>query len=205
MYAQAVVIAVVSLTVTGLELRRDLFYRKELSFQVSCSYGPGRYDPAYEQQCQDYPIGFVRWTENRNFQAVLHALATGALRTDPLVSHRFPIEQSAAAYELLSSPQPSLGILLQYPGTAFPEQRSVALQPETVSSDSRAVLPDQPLLGVIGAGNYSCRCHRLRKGWCFLPHPSALSGVGPVQVGRKFGCEASTDVCAWTIPAATLW
>ena len=89
---------------------------------MSCSYGPGRYDLAYEQQGHDYPIGFVRWTEQRNFQAVLHALATGALVTEPLMSHRFPIEQAATAYELLSSPAPSLGILLQYPGTADPQK-----------------------------------------------------------------------------------
>ena len=94
---------IVLVGVTGLELRRDLFYKKELTFQVSCSYGPGRYDPAYEQKGQDYPIGFVRWTEQRNFQAVLHALDTRALCTELLISHRFPIEQAADAYELLSS------------------------------------------------------------------------------------------------------
>ena len=69
------------------------FTKRSSPFQVSCSYGPGRYDPDYEQQGHDYPIGFVRWTEQRNFQAVLHALATGALRTEPLISHRFPIDQ----------------------------------------------------------------------------------------------------------------
>ena len=81
---------IVLVGVTGLELRRDLFYKKELSFQVSCSYGPGRYDQAYEQQGHDYPIGFVRWTEQRNFQAVLQP-CTGA-RTEPLIPHR-SIEQ----------------------------------------------------------------------------------------------------------------
>ena len=103
---------IVLVGVTGLELRRDLFYKKELSFQVSCSYGPGRYDPAYEQQGHDYPIGFVRWTEQRNFQAVLHSMATGALCTEPLISHRFTTEQAASAYDLLSSAEASLGILL---------------------------------------------------------------------------------------------
>ena len=128
---------IVLVGVTGLELRRDLFYKKELSFQVSCSYGPGRYDHAYEHQGHDYPIGFVRWTEQRNFQAVLHALSTGALRTDSLISHRFPIDQAAAAYDLLSSPEPHLGILLQYPGTADPEQSTIALS-------SKQVLPPSP-------------------------------------------------------------
>ena len=101
---------IVLVGVTGLDLRRDLFYKKELSFQVSCSYGPGRYDPSYEKEGHDYPIGFVRWTEQRNFNAVLHALSVGSLATDLLVTHRFPIENVAASYELLSGPKFSLGI-----------------------------------------------------------------------------------------------
>jgi predicted dehydrogenase/threonine dehydrogenase-like Zn-dependent dehydrogenase len=190
---------IVLVGVTGLELRRDLFYKKELSFQVSCSYGPGRYDPAYEQQGHDYPIGFVRWTVQRNFQAVLHALATGAMRTEPLVSHRFPIEQAAAAYELLSSPEPSLGVLLQYPGTADPQQRTIALPAEPASAGSRALRPGQPLLGVIGAGNYASRMliPAFAKAGARFYTLAASSGIDPVHVGRKFGFrQASTDVPA---------
>jgi predicted dehydrogenase/threonine dehydrogenase-like Zn-dependent dehydrogenase len=190
---------IVLVGVTGLELRRDLFYKKELSFQVSCSYGPGRYDPAYEQQGHDYPIGFVRWTEQRNFQAVLHALATGALRTEPLISHRFPIEQAAAAYELLSGPKPSLGILLQYPGTADPQQRTIALPAEPVVAGSSALRPGKPLLGVIGAGNYASRMliPALATAGARFHTLAASSGIGPVHVGRKFGFrQASTDVPA---------
>jgi predicted dehydrogenase/threonine dehydrogenase-like Zn-dependent dehydrogenase len=190
---------IVLVGVTGLELRRDLFYKKELSFQVSCSYGPGRYDPAYELQGHDYPIGFVRWTEQRNFQAVLHALATGALRTEPLISHRFAIEQAAAAYELISSPEPSLGILLQYPGTADPEQRTIALFAEPAAAGSRALRPGQPLLGVIGAGNYSSRMliPAFAKAGARFHTLAASSGIGPVHAGRKFGFrQASTDVPA---------
>jgi predicted dehydrogenase len=186
---------IVLVGVTGLELRRDLFYKKELSFQVSCSYGPGRYDHAYEQQGHDYPIGFVRWTEQRNFQAVLHALANGSLRTEPLISHRFPIEQAAAAYELLSSPEPSLGILLRYPGTADPQQRTIALPAEPVA----ALRPGHPLLGVIGAGNYSSRMliPAFAKAGAQFHTLVASSGLGPVHVGRKFGFrKASTDIAA---------
>jgi len=190
---------IVLVGVTGLELRRDLFYKKELSFQVSCSYGPGRYDPAYEQQGHDYPIGFVRWTEQRNFQAVLHALSTGALSTEPLISHRYPIEKAAAAYDLLSSPEPSLGILLQYPGTADPKQRTIALPAEPSASDTRALRSGQPLLGVIGAGNYASRMliPAFAKAGARFHTLAASSGIGPVHVGRKFGFrQASTDVPA---------
>ncbi len=185
---------IVLVGVTGLELRRDLFYKKELSFQVSCSYGPGRYDPAYEEQGHDYPIGFVRWTEQRNLQAVLHALASGALRTEPLISHRFPIEQAADAYELLSSPEPSLGILLRYPETADPEQRVIQLPAAT-----QAVAGSQAMLSVIGAGNYASRTliPAFAKAGARFHILAASSGIGPVHAGRKFGfCQASTDIHA---------
>src|SRR5712671_2713030 len=85
---------IVLVGVTGLELSRADFYAKELSFQVSCSYGPGRYDPAYEEGGQDYPIGFVRWTEQRNLEAVLDMMADGRLDLSPLVSHNFDIEEA---------------------------------------------------------------------------------------------------------------
>ena len=189
---------IVLVGVTGLELRRDLFYKKELSFQVSCSYGPGRYDSAYEQLGQDYPIGFVRWTQQRNFQAVLHALATKALCTEPLISHRFPLAQAADAYDLLSGSEPSLGILLQYPGTADPQQRTVALVSEPVS-DLRTPRPCQPVVGVIGAGNYASRIliPAFAKAGARFHTVAASSGIGPVHVGRKFGFrQASTDVPA---------
>ncbi len=185
---------IVLVGVTGLELRRDLFYKKELSFQVSCSYGPGRYDPAYEQQGHDYPIGFVRWTEQRNFQAVLHALASGALCTESLISHRFAIEQASEAYELLSSSEPSLGILLRFPETADPKQRVIQLP-----AAAQSVSASQPLLSVIGAGNYASRTliPAFAKAGARFHTLAASSGIGPVHVGRKFAFrQASTDIPA---------
>lgn len=186
---------IVLVGVTGLDIRRDLFYKKELSFQVSCSYGPGRYDPAYELNSQDYPIGFVRWTQQRNFQAVLHALSLGVLNTDSLITHRFPIEQAASAYDLLSSNQNSLGILLEYSGTADPQQRTITLSGEH-ADDSLSLRPGQPLLGVIGAGNYASRMliPAFAKAGARFHSLTAFGGIGPVLVGRKFGfSQASTD------------
>ncbi|QNJ07707.1 oxidoreductase / NAD-binding Rossmann fold family protein [Synechococcus sp. Minos11] len=185
---------IVLVGVTGLELRRDLFYKKELSFQVSCSYGPGRYDPFYEQQSHDYPIGFVRWTEQRNFQAVLHALASGVLRTEPLISHRFQIDQASEAYDLLSSSEHSLGILLRYPETADADQRLIQLPAATQS-----MAPSQPMLSVIGAGNYASRMliPAFAKAGARFHTLAASSGIGPVHLGRKFGFrQASTDISA---------
>lgn len=107
---------IVLVGVVGLALSRADFYEKELSFQVSCSYGPGRYDPLYEEQGQDYPVGFVRWTEQRNFEAVLDMLADERLDVAPLVSHRFALEQAERAYEVVGGAAASLGIILEYPG-----------------------------------------------------------------------------------------
>src|SRR5882724_1318756 len=114
---------IVLVGVTGLKLSRQDFYEKEITFQVSCSYGPGRYDPSYEEKGQDYPVGFVRWTENRNFEAVLDMMADGRLDVAPLISHRFPIEQGERAYELISSAAPSLGVLLTYSSIATDRRR----------------------------------------------------------------------------------
>lgn len=193
---------IVLVGVTGLELRRDLFYKKELTFQVSCSYGPGRYDPAYEQQGHDYPLGFVRWTQQRNFQAVLETLATGSLRTGALISHRYPIEQAPEAYAVLSGSDPYFGILLQYPGSADPAQRTISLPsaslpsaPITAPSVSSAV----PLLSVIGAGNYSSRIliPAFAKAGASFHTLAATSGLGPSQLGPRHRFrQASTDIAA---------
>jgi len=107
--------------VVGLDLLRSDFYEKEISFQVSCSYGPGRYDEKYEQGGQDYPYGFVRWTEQRNFEAILAALQEKRLRVSELITDRFPIADAGAAYDKIASSSGSLGIILQYPG---PVERS---------------------------------------------------------------------------------
>ncbi len=101
----------------GLTFPRKIYYEKELSFINSRSYGPGRYDPSYEENGKDYPIGYVRWTEGRNFEAVVDLLASGKLKVAPLISHRFPIEKAAEAYEVITGKkkEPFLGVLLTYP------------------------------------------------------------------------------------------
>jgi predicted dehydrogenase/threonine dehydrogenase-like Zn-dependent dehydrogenase len=186
---------IVLVGVTGLELRRDLFYKKELSFQVSCSYGPGRYDPAYEQGGLDYPIGFVRWTEQRNFAAVLQSMAQGQLQTDALISHRFGIAQAAEAYDLLSSDTPSLGILLSYPQTADPAQRAVLLSQDEPANRP----PAEPCLSVLGAGNHAARTlvPALARAGARFDAIAASQGMAPAHVGRRHGFAlASTDVGA---------
>lgn len=139
--------------VTGLDISRDDFYRKELTFQVSSSYGPGRYDPAYEAG-QDYPRGFVRWTAQRNFEAILGLMSAGQLDPLPLVTHRFPIAEAPAGMALLASDAPVLGMLFNYP-----EHQAHAPLPRKIAI-ARQPLPAGPsglVAGVIGAGNYATR------------------------------------------------
>jgi predicted dehydrogenase len=139
--------------VVGLEINRADFYEKELTFQVSCSYGPGRYDNDYEEKGNDYPIGFVRWTEQRNFEAVLELMADGALDVEPLISHRFEIDRGKEAIDLLSSNEPSLGILLEYNGyTPQALEKEVCLPILEKNWTS-----GQKRIGFLGAGNHASR------------------------------------------------
>lgn len=188
---------IVLVGVTGLELDRADFYEKELNFQVSCSYGPGRYDPAYEERGQDYPIGFVRWTEQRNFEAVLDLMASGALDVAPLITHRFPIEEGARAMELLTADDPSLGILLNFPSqnNDAPLARRVPLA-ETPKAAARV---GKGLLGFLGAGNYAGRVliPAFDAAGAQLHTVVSGGGVSAVHFGRKFGfAEAATEAGA---------
>ncbi len=182
---------IVLVGVVGLELSRADFYEKELTFQVSCSYGPGRYDPAYEEGGQDYPIGFVRWTEQRNFEAILDLMASGALDVAPLISHRFAFEQAEDAFALLTSDEPSLGILLTYSPDANPERletRSVELAP--------APAPGKATTAFLGAGNYAGRVliPAFKAAGAKLKTVVSGGGVSAVHFGAKHGfSEASTD------------
>ncbi|MFP1684056.1 bi-domain-containing oxidoreductase [Alloalcanivorax sp. C16-1] len=184
---------IVLVGVTGLELNRADFYEKELSFQVSCSYGPGRYDSDYEEKGLDYPYGLVRWTEQRNFEAVLAMLAEGRLDVSPLISHRFPFEQAAEAYRTLTEARSALGLLLEYdPGTVG--QRAVT----TVSLTSSPSFPaDLPVVGFIGAGNYASRVliPAFREAGARFSSLVTSGGVNSVIHGKTSGfATASTDV-----------
>jgi len=188
---------IVLVGVTGLELRRDLFYKKELTFQVSCSYGPGRYDPSYENHGHDYPLGFVRWTQQRNFQAVLQAISSGNLCTEQLVSHRFPFEHAPEAYEILTGTAPSFGILLQYSGVVDTAQRTIQLPPQTIDESFAAVA--KPLVSVIGSGNYASRTllPAFHKAGARFHTLAAPNGLGPSLFGQKHRfIQASTDIAA---------
>lgn len=191
---------IVLIGVVGPEISRADFYEKELTFQVSCSYGPGRYDPVYEQKGQDYPFGFVRWTEKRNFEAFLDCLAAGSLEVQPLISHRFGIEEAAKAYELLNSKSAHDGLMLSYGSAALLKDgvpaRSVPLRAQPTS---RPAASGRAALAVIGAGNYAGRklIPAFVKTRAQLRTIVSQRGVTASHFGKKFGFEtASTDVKA---------
>lgn len=184
--------------VTGLELSRADFYEKELSFQVSCSYGPGRYDEAYEEGGQDYPVGFVRWTEQRNFEAVLDLMASQQIDVTQLISHRFMFADALDAYNLLSSDEPSLGIVLKYPAVAAPNDESSieAHRRRFVALASRTIKSGKGKVAFFGAGNYAGRVliPAFKVAGAELVTVASGGGVSAVHFGRKYGfMEACTD------------
>ncbi|HHF2857155.1 TPA: bi-domain-containing oxidoreductase [Vibrio diabolicus] len=180
--------------VTGLELNRADFYEKELTFQVSCSYGPGRYDANYEDNGQDYPYAFVRWTEQRNFEAILDMMASGQVDVKPLITHRFKFEDAAQAYELLTSDKSALGILLQY------QSDSSARHEKSITLDSEATFEaSKPVVGFVGAGNYASRMliPAFKSGGAQLHTIATSGGINGVTHGEKAGfAKTTTDTSA---------
>ncbi|WP_065725294.1 bi-domain-containing oxidoreductase [Acinetobacter baumannii] len=177
--------------VTGLELNRADFYEKELSFQVSCSYGPGRYDTEYEDKGNDYPLGFVRWTEQRNFVAVLDMMAAGTLNVEPLITQRFEFEDAPKAYDALTEDKSGLGLLLKYNSPVETRlEKRVVLRPISIE-------PKNAVVGFIGAGNYASRIliPAFKKASSQLHTIVTSGGINGVIHGEKTGfAEASTDL-----------
>jgi len=198
---------IVLVGVTGLELARADFYEKELTFQVSCSYGPGRYDPDYEQKGRDYPYGLVRWTEQRNFEAFLGLLAQRRLDLDPLITQRVPLDRALSAYDKLGRDR-ALGILLEYDlGPSGSERGTTLGQPLGQSARTVALSEANPLatlsaqpthravvIGLIGAGNYTGQVllPALRRTGVRLKTIASVVGAMAAHQGRKFGFEHAT-------------
>ena len=187
---------IVLVGVIGLNLQRADFYEKELSFQVSCSYGPGRYDANYEKMGLDYPIGFVRWTEKRNFEAVLDLMADGKLIVDPLVTHRFGFDDALTGYQAVSEPG-AMGIVLEYSSEADPASEKFSRN-INVGTTSIGEKTDQPAVAFIGAGAFTTRMLLP-----LLPSDAvrktivSSTGVSASHAGEKFGFEnVSSDSSA---------
>src|SRR6202167_437671 len=144
---------VVAVGTVGMDIERKAYYEKEIDFRISRSYGPGRYDSAYEQKGRDYPIGYVRWTETRNMEAFLQLLSEGKLDVKSLITHRFPIERAQGAYDLITRRvgHPSLGVLITYP------EHAEASHETQLSGKGRTPRAGEKsmAIGVLGAGNFA--------------------------------------------------
>lgn len=140
-----------------IRLPRSSYYEKELEIRLSRSYGPGRYDPGYEEKGNDYPVGYVRWTERRNLGEFLRLLSTGAVRVDGLITHRFPFAEVERAYETLmgGDGRGALGVVLEYPEEATEEPRRIVVAGKRGSAAARAPIAGPIGVGLIGAGNFA--------------------------------------------------
>ena len=180
---------IVLVGVTGLELSRADFYEKELSFQVSCSYGPGRYDPAYETGGHDYPFGFVRWTEQRNFEAVLDLMASRKIITETLATHHFAFDSAPDAYKTLTDDQSALGIILNY------DHPVTERHGDTVTLRTTTPAGSDPVVGFIGAGNYASRMliPAFKAAGVSLHTIASSGGTSAVVHGEKTGFAHATS------------
>ncbi len=182
---------IVLVGVVGLELSRADFYEKELSFQVSCSYGPGRYDSTYEDKGIDYPYPFVRWTQQRNFQTILDLMSSGAIDVKPLITHRFDISEAVAGYEALND-RSALGIVLNFDSSKL-DIRASSVPLEGGISTAQA---SDCSASFLGAGNYASRVliPAFKKAGATLTTVVTSGGISAVHHGKKNGFRtASTN------------
>jgi predicted dehydrogenase/threonine dehydrogenase-like Zn-dependent dehydrogenase len=183
---------VVAMGAVGLTLPRKVYYEKEISFINSRSYGPGRYDSNYEEDGNDYPLGYVRWTEGRNFEAVLDLMAKGQLNVKPLITHRFPIEQATQAYDVITGKKKEkfLGVLITYPGSELKGESSTIHFPLSTTKTGSVKL------GVLGAGLFanSVLLPAIKKaGEIELVGIASSGGLHAQHAGKKFGFQYATS------------
>lgn len=172
--------------VIGLDISRADFYEKELTFQVSCSYGPGRYDEVYEQKGQDYPLPFVRWTEKRNFEAILQAISSKALRLQDLITERVPLDDYQKIYGDMTANKSIASILV------YPEKNEAPLK--SISISSHPFVPGNGTVGIIGAGNFTSAMilPSLRKTAANLKYIASSGGLSGTILAKKFSVAKST-------------
>jgi predicted dehydrogenase/threonine dehydrogenase-like Zn-dependent dehydrogenase len=179
---------------SGLNIRREDFYEKEITFKVSCSYGPGRYDPVYEEDGIDYPVGFVRWTEQRNFEAVLDMMADGKLDLKQLITDKYDIDNASQAYKKLDDPS-AIGILLKYPNYDYKNNQSSKIN--FIENGEKSFSKCIPTLGFLGAGNYASRVliPEFKSSHAELDTLVSSGGVSGSHHGKKAGFKStSTEI-----------
>lgn len=179
---------IILIGVIGDSFSRADFYEKEISFQVSCSYGPGRYDDAYEKKGLDYPVGFVRWTQQRNFEAVLDMMAQGKIDVSPLISARFAIDAIVEAYALLEEKSSTLGIVIDYPSHPYDEKiKTCVINHDAIHTENTSA--QMPRIGMIGAGNYggTILAPAFQKTGATLEMIASRDGISAKRLAKKYG------------------
>ncbi len=176
---------IVLVGVIGLNLSRAEFYEKELSFQVSCSYGPGRYDDDYEMKGKDYPLPFVRWTEKRNFQTVLQLISSGKLNVNELISEIIPLEEYDKIYSNIDKSN-SIASIFKYSRNSKPEYSIVINEREPQSN--------QGVIGIIGAGNFTkmTLLPTLKNKKAYIKYIVSSGGVNGTALAKKYNIAQST-------------
>ena len=177
---------IVLVGVIGLNIRRDDFYKKELSFQVSCSYGPGRYDENYENRGQDYPLAFVRWTEKRNFESVLYSISSGGLDVKPLISEIVPLAQ----YNEIYGDMKKKGVIASI--IKYPQELNDS---SVIKIDSAKFTASKGKLGIIGAGNFTAATMlpALSKTDAQIKYIASASGLSAKVLAKKVQAENATS------------
>jgi predicted dehydrogenase/threonine dehydrogenase-like Zn-dependent dehydrogenase len=176
---------VVLVGVIGLDINRADFYNKEITFQVSCSYGPGRYDEEYEQKGNDYPIGFVRWTEKRNFEAVLNAISNGSLDVKPLITEKIPLREYNTIYGDMGASK-SIASILEYNDTKAPVS--------TVIINDKSFTGNKGVIGIVGAGNFTSATilPNLKKLNAEIKYIASSGGLSSTTMAKKYNIANST-------------
>jgi predicted dehydrogenase len=187
---------VVAVGTVGMDIERKAYYEKELDFRISRSYGPGRYDVAYEQKGRDYPIGYVRWTETRNMEAFVQLLAEKRVDVGALITHRFSIERAQSAYDLImgKSREPFLGVVIQYPATED-ESPARAFAPERATAVPQPASGTDVCVGLLGAGIFATGTlvPALKESFnTTLVAVCAATGSHAHHAQRKFGFRSCT-------------
>ncbi|MEC9303161.1 MAG: bi-domain-containing oxidoreductase [Bacteroidota bacterium] len=172
--------------VVGLDISRADFFEKEITFQVSCSYGPGRYDENYEEKGNDYPIGYVRWTEKRNFEAILSAISKKTLKVLSLITHRVPLKDYKSIYEDMSNSN-AIACILEY--------SSDTQINSTIQLKKKSFKSEKGVLGIIGAGNFtsSTILPNLKKINANIKYIASSKGLSSTIMAKKYNIACSTS------------
>ncbi len=179
---------IVLVGVIGLKINRADFYEKELTFQVSCSYGPGRYDDQYEQKGIDYPLPYVRWTEKRNFEAILNAIKNGSLIVKDLITEKVFLKDYNQIYDNIDSNH-SIASIIEYPGLELEDIKS-----RTITIKDSSFKGKRGVIGIIGAGNFTSMMvlPSLKGSGAQLKMIASFNGASGTQCAKRYGISQST-------------